>query len=133
MLSLLFKADFDDGSEIQKEDLIEFNSAIKGLKPDRVSMFDGQNLVIVSLSDYSIYVGDCNLEDMLDLGLTKVEQDILINNDCVEPVVFSRVTINKNSDGSSDSNRIYVIGFKGCEIERYAALRNNKVELWKSR
>ena len=156
---MLFKAEFDDGSEIQREELIEFNSALNDLKKekekdevvsevssvsvdvnkpkkhrviDRVSMFDGQNIVIISLSDYSIYVGDQDKEDTLDLELTKVEQDILIKNGCV-PVIFSRVTIHRTMSGPAEPERIYVVGFKSGEVERYAALVNGVVEVWKHR
>jgi hypothetical protein len=129
---LQFKAEYDDGSEIEKDDITNFNLAIKGTKPDRIAMFDGENIVIVSLSDYSIYVGDCNDDGTLDLGLTQVEQDTLISNGC-SPVIFSRVTINKGMNGDSNTNRIYVIGFKSGEVERYAALNGNKIEVWKSR
>lgn len=90
--NFLFKAKQVEGLDIIKEDLIEFNFAIKNKLLDTIFIDDFENTVQINMLTGHIYVVDSSGEYDVDLQLSE-EELLNLSNIGLKPVLFRRVQI----------------------------------------
>jgi hypothetical protein len=100
VICLFYKAILDNESEIIKEDLIEFNFAIKNKQVNSIEVDDGDNQAVINFVNGNIFVQDNVKQENIDLQLSQVELDEL-KLLSFKPVLFRRVFLVR---GISDRN-----------------------------
>ncbi len=89
---MFYKAELENLTEIVKEDLIEFNSAIKNKQVNKITVDDSDNQVVIDLSNGKIFVQDSINNDFIDLQLS--EQELIdLKQFGFKPILFRRVSL----------------------------------------